>query len=72
MRSLLLSLLVALAGAPAAPAVLDGHVTPPVGRIAPALGNVAWMQREGQAAPDLVALRGRVVIVQSYFYLCDT
>ena len=71
MRSLLLSLLAALSGAPA-PAGPDGHVTPAVGRIAPALGNVAWMQREGQAAPDLVALRGRVVIVQSYFYLCDT
>ncbi len=53
--------------------------SPVVGQIAPPLGYVEWMQLEGKAlgarsraGPKLQDLRGKVVIVHTYGYYCDS
>lgn len=47
---------------------------PEVGRIAPQVGQLGWMQLGGQgrAETNLLKLRGKVVIVADYGYYCDS
>ena len=47
---------------------------PEVGQLAPPLGEMSWIGVGGAAAspPVLAALRGKVVVVASYGYYCDS
>lgn len=48
---------------------------PQVGEVAPALGGLGWLQLDGQLgskAPDLLELRGKVVVVTSFGHYCDS
>ncbi len=48
---------------------------PEVGRIAPPIGALAWMQAgkgAGRGETDLLLLRGKVVIIADYGYYCDS
>ena len=52
--------------------------SPVVGQVAPPLGEVRWLQVEAEEdgvtaiMPELPALRGRVVVVHTYGYYCDS
>jgi len=56
----------------------DALPAPVTGQVAPPLGDVRWLQVEAEEdgvtpiTPDLLALRGRVVVVHTYGYYCDT
>ena len=56
----------------------DALPSPEVGQVAPPLGQVRWLQVEAEddgvtpIQPDLAALRGRVVVVHTYGYYCDS
>jgi hypothetical protein len=48
---------------------------PQVGEVAPPLGGLGWLQLDedaGGKAPDLLAMRGKVVVVTSYGHYCDS
>lgn len=48
---------------------------PQVGEVAPPLGGLGWLQLDAQwesKAPDLMALRGKVVVITSYGHYCDS
>ena len=55
---------------------VEETASPQVGAIAPALGNVPWVQLDEAASggrePEIAALRGKVVVVTSYGYYCDS
>jgi len=55
----------------------DGEVfqAPEVGDVAPPLAGIGWLQLDsewGGNGPDLLTLRGKVVIVTSFGYYCDS
>jgi len=54
--------------------VANKFLPPEVGQIAPAIGNVRWLQvadEDKGEAPVIQSLRGAVVIVQTYGHYCD-
>lgn len=51
--------------------VQEEHVPPEVGDVAPPLGDLYFYQRGPNHADSLEALRGSVVLVHTYFHLCD-
>ncbi len=76
--SRVLCLVVCAGGSPVRAMAGDDEVKarpPQVGEVAPPLGGLGWLQLDedaGGKAPDLLAMRGKVVVVTSYGHYCDS
>ncbi len=46
--------------------------SPQIGELAPALGQVHWRHLKGAEPPKLSDLRGKVVVVQTWVWFCDS
>ena len=50
----------------------DPHPPPQVGEVAPSLGSVEWRQLPNGKPPVIEALRGKVVLIQTWVWFCDS
>lgn len=69
--SALLALLLLAAPVAAAPED-DPLPSPQVGEVAPPLGAVEWRQLPSGKPPVIGALRGEVVLIQTWVWFCDS
>lgn len=50
----------------------DPLPSPQVGEVAPSLGYVEWRQLPSGKPPKIEELRGKVVVVQTWVWFCDS
>jgi len=72
-RTMALLALALLAGSSAPGGPDDDPLpSPEVGEVAPSLGYVEWRQLPGGKPPVIEALRGKVVLIQTWVWFCDS